>query len=283
MKVGLVLEGGAMRGMYTAGVMDVLMQKEIGVNGIIGVSAGALFGVNYLSGQMGRVIRYNKRFNHDPRYMGLVPLLLEGNIVSTKMAYQKVPMELDVFDNQTFRERTKTAPYYAVVSEVETGKPKYVRIRDAFKQMDVLRASASMPFVSRSVKIGNCHYLDGGITDSFPFRWMSGNGYDRLIVILTRDLTYRKKPMSSSMIRTIYRTHPELQERLKTRHIVYNESVEELKQWEEEGKAFVFRPSEPVTISRMERDPAKLQSLYELGLADAEAKMDSLRSYLKED
>ncbi len=279
MKVGLVLEGGAMRGMYTAGVLDELMENRIKIDGVIGVSAGALFGVNLLSGQEGRVIRYNKRFNHDKNYMGILPFLKEGNFVSTEYAYDIVPKQLDVFDEEAYKKAAETIPFYAVVSEVENGRPYYVRIRSVFRQMDVLRASASMPFVSRPVRIGDLHYLDGGITDSIPFRWMASNGYDRLIVVLTRDLSYRKKPMSPKLIRAFYRKYPELEERLVQRHEVYNESADALKEWEKDGRAFVLRPSWPLCISRTETDPSKLQEVYEIGLADAEAQMDLLRSY----
>ncbi len=280
MKIGLVLEGGAMRGMYTAGILDIMMNEQIAADGVIGVSAGALFGVNYLSGQRGRVIRYNKRFNHDRNYMGILPLLREGNIISTEYAYHAVPYELDVFDDAAYRKTAEKVPFYAVITDVETGKPKYVRIRSVYKQMDVLRASASMPFVSKPVKIGESRYLDGGISDSIPFSWMLGNGYDRLIVVLTRDLSYRKEPMSAALIRTFYHKYPALQKQLQKRHTVYNEAVEALKALESDGQVFVIRPSSPIEIGRIESDPSKLQQVYELGLSDGEAQMDALREYL---
>ncbi|MCD8105053.1 MAG: patatin family protein [Lachnospiraceae bacterium] len=280
MKIGLVLEGGAMRGMYTAGVLDVMMHHQIRINGAIGVSAGALFGVNYLSGQDGRVIRYNKRFNHDKNYMGILPLLKEGNIISTEYAYHDVPYELDVFDDEAYRAASESIPFYAVVTEVETGKPSYVRIRSVYKQMDVLRASASMPFVSRPVKIGDKRFLDGGISDSIPFRWMMGNGYDRLIVVLTRDLSYHKTPMSPALIRTFYWKYPQLRQQLLQRHTVYNDAVDALKEYEAEGRVFVIRPSSPIEIGRIESDPAKLQEVYELGLADGESRMEALQKFI---
>ncbi len=280
MKVGLVLEGGAMRGMYTAGILDELMEKNIKVNGVIGVSAGALFGTNILSKQEERVIRYSKRFNCDWHYMGLMPLIREGNVISRDYAYYRVPMEMDVFDEETFEENAAKIPFYAVLTQVENGRPYYARIRKGFAQMETLRASSSMPFVSRPVKIGAHHYLDGGISDSIPFQWMAKNGYDRLIVVLTRDLTYRKKPMSPFLIHRFYRKYPALQSRLISRHKTYNDSVELLSKWEKEGRAFVFRPSKPIEIGRMESDPSKLQAVYELGLEDGEAKMEELKAYL---
>ena len=168
MKTCLVLEGGAMRGMYTAGALDVFYNAGIQFDGIIGVSAGAAFGVNYLSRQPGRVIRYNKRFNADHHYMGLIPLLKTGNIVDTEYAYEKVPRELDPFDGDTFD--ASGVPFWAVVTNVKTGQPEYIRLEHAMAQMDVIRASASRPFVSQPVKIGGKLYLDGGVADSIPFR-----------------------------------------------------------------------------------------------------------------
>ena len=180
MKTCLVLEGGAMRGMYTAGALDVFYNAGIQFDGIIGVSAGAAFGVNYLSRQPGRVIRYNKRFNADHHYMGLIPLLKTGNIVDTEYAYEKVPRELDPFDGDTFD--ASGVPFWAVVTNVETGQPEYIRLEHAMAQMDVIRASASMPFVSQPVKIGGKLYLDGGVADSIPFRAAEKLGFDRVVV-----------------------------------------------------------------------------------------------------
>lgn len=279
MNVGLVLEGGAMRGMYTAGVLDVFMENGITADRIVGVSAGALFGVNFLSGQQGRVIRYNKRFNGDKNYMGLRPLVREGNIVSTKYAYEEVPRRLDPFDNEKYKQ--SPADFYAVVTNVETGEPEYIRIESVFDQMDVLRASGSMPFVSKIVTIGDKHYLDGGISDSIPFRWLHKQGCDKLIVILTRDMEYRKKPMSPFLIKNFMKKYPKTMEKLFQRHTYYNDTVEELRKWEQTGKAFVIRPSQPIEIKRIEKDPDKLQAVYNLGRKDGEAYLDKLQEYIK--
>lgn len=277
-KIGMVLEGGAMRGMYTAGVLDTLMDEEVPVDAIVGVSAGALFGVNYLSRQRGRVIRYNKRFNRDPEYLGLRPLLREGNIVSTDYAYWRVPRQLDPFDDKTFRQ--SGVPFYAVVTNVATGGPEYIPIHSVFDQMDVLRASGSMPAVSRPVSIGGEKYLDGGISDSIPFEWMAAQGCDKLIVVLTRDDTYRKK--SIGYLGDYYRrSHPKIAEALRTRHQRYNASVEILRRWETEGKAFVIRPTSPIVIGTIEKNPDKLQAVYDMGTADAKAKLAELKAYLE--
>lgn len=278
MKTGLVLEGGAMRGMYTAGVMDRMMDHDIHFDGVIGVSAGALFGVNYLSRQRGRVIRYNKKYNGHKDYMGLLPLLKEGNIVSTRYAYDRVPRLFDVFDNEAFK--ASGTDFYAVVTNLQTGQPEYMQVKDVYEQMDVLRASGSMPFVSKPVQIDGQYYLDGGVSDSIPFAFFEKLGYDRLVVILTRDLAYRKKAMSPLMIDASYHKYPEFAEQLKKRHEVYNRSVRMLKRKEKKGGIFVIRPSVPIQIKRIETDPDKLQQVYDEGMKDATEHMDQLLEYL---
>lgn len=278
MKIGLVLEGGAMRGMYTAGVLDTFLDNDIKVDSVVGVSAGALFGVNYLSGQKGRVIRYNKRFNGDKNYMGLIPLLREGNIVSTKYAYEEVPKILDPFDDEAYKK--SAVPFYAVVTDVDTGNPEYIQINSVFEQMDTLRASGSMPFVSKPVIINGKKYLDGGITDSIPFEWLAGQGCDKLLVILTRDMEYRKKSMPTVLVKLYGRKYPIIAEKLLERHALYNRSVQLLKQWEDEGRAFVIRPSQPIEIGRIEKNPDKLQAVYDLGIKDGKETIKKLNEYL---
>ncbi len=253
MSVGLVLEGGAMRGMYTAGVLDTFLLNNLQVDGIVGVSAGALFGVNYLSKQAGRVIRYNKRFNRDKNYLGLRPLLREGNIVNTKYAYEDVPRVLDVFDDNAFC--ASAIPFYAVVTEMESGQAEYIRIKSVLAQMDFLRASGSMPFVSKPVEIGGKRYLDGAVTDSIPFEWMSAQGYGKLIVVLTRDADYRKKPMSRVLSSLMYRKYPRFKDQLLQRHSVYNTSIETLINWEKTGQAFVIRPSKKSASGELRKIP----------------------------
>lgn len=281
MKTGLVLEGGAMRGMYTAGVLDVFIEQGITFDGVIGVSAGALFGVNLLSKQVGRVIRYNKRFNADPNYLGLRPLFRTGNIVDTDYAYDRVPRMLDVFDDDTYR--ASGIPFYAVVTNVETGEPEYIKIDSVFEQMDVLRASGSMPFVSKPVEIGGKKYLDGAITDSIPFEKFMEMGYDRLVVVLTKPDGYVKKPMSPLLVRLCYANAcPKFAEKVRDRHIMYNASTVRLGELEREGKVLVLRPSQHIRISRIEKNPDKLQALYDVGVRDAQAKKEQLRRFLSE-
>lgn len=268
-----------MRGMYTAGVLDVFMEQEITFDGVIGVSAGALFGVNLLSKQAGRVIRYNKRFNADPNYLGLRPLLRTGNIVDTEYAFDRVPRTLDVFDDETYR--ASGVPFYAVVTNVETGEPEYIKIDSVFDQMDVLRASGSMPFVSKPVEIGGKKYLDGAITDSIPFEKFMEMGYDRLVVVLTKPAGYVKKPMSPLLTRMFYENaYPKFAERVCDRHEMYNSSIERLAELEKKGTVLVLRPSQHVKISRVEKNPDKLQALYEVGIRDAQTKQEQIRQFL---
>ena len=280
MKTGLVLEGGGMRGMYTAGVLDVFMENGIRFDKIVGVSAGALFGVNYLSGQKGRVIRYNKRFNGDKNYMGIRPLLTEGNIVNTKYAYHDVPYSLDPFDDENFKK--SDTEFYAVITDIESGNPEYIKINSVFEQMDVLRASGSLPFVSKPVKIGSKNYLDGGISDSIPYKWMAHQDVSKIIVILTRDISYRKKETSSLLINMFYINYPKLAERLHKRHIEYNESAKELTEIEKSGAVLVIRPSKPIEVGRMEKNPENLQEVYDLGVNDAKNMLETVMRYLNE-
>lgn len=280
LKTALVLEGGAMRGMYTAGVLDVFEKAGLEFDGIIGVSAGALFGVNYLSKQPGRVIRYNKRFNRDRNYMGLLPLLKTGNIIDTKYAYERVPRKLDPFDNVTYKK--SKVPFYAVVTNVETGRAEYIRVKDVFKQMDVLRASGSMPFVSLPVKIGDNLYLDGAIADSIPYEHMLKLGYDRLVVVLTKDPGYVKKPINKLLVALKYRRRfPAFARAVADRHIMYNDEMDRLNRLEKAGVATVLRPSRKVKIKKTETDPAKLQALYNVGVADGKNYLKKLRAGMK--
>lgn len=278
MKIGLVLEGGAMRGMFTAGVLDTFLAAGVKADEVVGVSAGALFGVNYLSGQTGRAVRYNKRYNGDKNYMGLRPLLKEGNLFSTSYAYDLVPRKLDPFDDEAFQK--SGVPFYAVVTDADTGEAEYMQVKSVFEQMDVLRASGSMPFVSRPVEWEGRRYLDGGIADSIPFEWMAARGCDRLIVVLTREAGYRKTPMNGAMLRLLGRKYPAIARRLAARHTDYNRALEELERWQAEGRAFVIRPSVKTPIRRIETDPDKLQQVYDLGLADGQAALPALQAYL---
>ena len=283
-KVALVLEGGSMRGMFTAGVLDILMDEEIHVDGIIGVSAGALFGPNYFSKQRGRVIRYNKRFCKDKRNMSFRNFLLTGNLVSKQFAFYDITLKYDLFDNEAFIKNN--TGYYATVTNVETGKAEYIAMSDIIKEMEVLRATAAIPFVSQMVELNGKKYLDGGIGDSIPVLKAKEMGYEKIIVVLTRPLDYRKEPFSKGMLQLLnlkYGKYPQFIETMKNRYKHYNETVELIQKMENDGELFVIRPSEPITLKTIERNPDNLQRVYELGLKDAAAKIPALQLYLEKE
>lgn len=278
MRVGLVLEGGAMRGMYTAGVIDVFLDNEIKVDGIVGVSAGALFGVNYASGQRGRVIRYNKKYCADKRYMGFHSFLTTGNIINCDFAYYEVPLALDPFDDEAFQK--SGVDFYAVVTNVETGEAEYIKIENTIRQLEVFRATSAMPFLSEIIEIEGKKYLDGGISDSIPVEKCRELGYDKIIVVLTRPLDYRKKKHSGAPARIKYAGYPKFAEAINSRYARYNEALDKISEMEERGEIFVIRPSRTVNIKRVEKDAEKLQEMYDLGVRDCSDSLLALRAYL---
>lgn len=278
-KIGLVLEGGAMRGMYTAGILDSLLDTNIKIDGIIGVSAGALFGVNYCSKQKGRSLRYNKKYINDPRYMSLKSLLKTGNIVNTEFAYHEMPFKLDPFDEEAYS-KSKT-DFYAVITNIRTGQAEYKKIINCSIQIDELRASGSMPFVSTPVKIDKEEYLDGALADSIPVLKCQEMGYDKIIVVLTKPLTYRKKKRPAFLAKMYYRKYPNLVNAINTRYLKYNETLDIIIDKENKKEIFVFRPSQDLKIKRIEKDVDKLQAMYDLGVKDFQDNLKALKKYLK--
>ena len=279
MSIGLVLEGGAMRGMYTAGVLDVFLDNDIEVDGIVAVSAGVLFGVNYLSKQKGRSIRYNKNYAKDSRYMGMKSLITTGNIINKDFAYYELPQKLDVFDEETYK-KSKTS-FFATITNIETGKAEYVKIKEPLKEMEVLRATSAMPFVSKIVELDTGKYLDGGLSDSIPIDKCIELGYDKIIVILTRPIDYRKKKPKEFMARLKYKKYPNLVNTINERYKNYNETVEKIIDLESKKEIFVIRPSKIVKIKRIERNKEKLQEMYDLGVEDCKSRISELKKYLE--
>ncbi|TDQ57616.1 putative patatin/cPLA2 family phospholipase [Mesocricetibacter intestinalis] len=278
MKVGLVLEGGAMRGMFTAGVLDVFLDENIPVDTIVSVSAGALFGVNLPSRQRGRVLRYNKKYLRDKRYMGLYSLITSGNIINRDFAFYQLPSSLDPFDQAAFA-RSGT-DFWLTATNMRSGAAEYFKITDVFKQMELFRATSAMPFVSRPVNIAGQLYLDGGIADSIPLHKCLELGCDKIILVLTRPADYRKKPSNNLLFRTLYRNYPQLIQRWQNRYAEYNRITEEVIRLQQAGRIFVIRPTERLNISRLERNPENLQKMYELGNADGKNAIKALRTYL---
>ncbi len=280
MKKGLILEGGAMRGMFTAGVTDVMMEQGIEFDGAVGVSAGAAFGCNYKSRQVGRALRYNKRFCNDRRYCGLRSLLLTGNIYNTDFAYREVPLHLDEFDFAAYT--ANPMEFWLVCTDIETGLPVYHRY-DGYHDhgFDWIRASASMPMVSRTVEIDGQKLLDGGISDAIPLRFFENCGYNRNVVILTQPADYRKKKTSAMpLIRLLYRKYPALVSAMETRHRMYNDTLEYITQQEAAGNILVIRPAAPLPVSRVEKNPERLQAAYDIGRATAAAQLEAIRHFL---
>ncbi len=278
MKTCLVLEGGALRGIYTAGVLDVLLENNVEIDTVIGVSAGALFGINYVSKQKGRCLRYNLENAKNKHYMGFYSWLTTGNIMNEEFCFHKLIYETDPFDFETFNQSKKK--FYAVVTNIETGKPEYIQIKDSKKDMEYLRASGSMPLVSKIVEIHGKKYLDGGVADSIPYVWAKENGYDRIIVVETRPIDYIKKESNMTPFKMKYKKYPNLIKTLQERPKVYNETTKLIK--EEEGKnCFVIRPSKLVDIKRIEHDRRKIQEMYDLGVEDAKNALKSLTQYIQ--
>ena len=280
-RTGLVLEGGGVRGIYTAGVLDVFMEEGLTFDGVIGVSAGAIHACSYLSGQKGRSIRYYRKYVSDPRFMSLRSWLKTGDVVGADFCYHELPDKLDVYDHEGFL-RNPT-PYWVVCTDVETGKAEYVRLTDMRGQIEYLRASASLPYFSRIVTLDGRKYLDGGCADSIPVEAFRRMGYGRNVVVLTRAASYRKKPEMTALARLVYRKYPAFVRTLERRHEMYNEQLAQIGQMEAEGSVFVIRPAKPLEIGRLESDPEKVQHVYEQGCADARAALAALKSWQEQE
>lgn len=276
---GLVLEGGGFRGMYTCGVIDVFMENGICFDEVVGVSAGAAFGCNIKSKQIGRALRYNKRFCQDSRYSGLKSFIKTGDLYNKEFAYGIVPTILDPFDTKTFRENP--LKFTLVCTDIHTGNPVYHEILNGdATDIEWIRASASIPIVSKPVKLDGYELLDGGVSDSIPVNWMLERS-TKTVVVLTRDKTYRKQPMKYiNLLKKAFKEYPNLQKALENRHIVYNKTLDQIEQLEREGRIFVIRPSKPIACAMIEKDPNHLQEIYDIGRRDALHYLEDLKKYL---
>lgn len=277
-KTGLVLEGGGVRGIYTAGVLDTFMKYGLTFDGLIGVSAGAVHGCSYLSGQKGRSIDYYLKYCKEPRFMSFRNWLRTGDVVDEEFSYHELPEKLVPYDNEAFlKNRT---PFYAVCTNVESGKAEYIRLNDMFADIDVIRASASLPYFSRLVEINGKKYLDGGCSDSIPLDAFRKMGYEKNVVVLTRPSDYVKKKEMTAFSKLVYGKYPEFEETLKSRHDNYNNSVRLVDEGVRDGSVFLIRPSEPPKAGRMEHDPENIRATYELGVKDAENAINDLLIWL---
>lgn len=280
LKIGLVLEGGGFRGIYTAGVLDVFMDNGLAFDGVIGVSAGVIHGCSFLSGQKGRSIRYYKKYCGDPRFMSFKSWLKTGNVVGVDFCYRELPEELDKYDYKAFSEN-KT-PFYAVCSNVESGEADLIRITDMKEQINFVRASASLPYFSKIVEIEEKKYLDGGVTDSIPVKLFREKGYARNVVVMTRTADYRKEKGNSFTSRLFYRKYPKFASALSNRYLMYNQEKDFIANLESKGEVFCIQPKFTPEIGRLEADPEKIQRVYDMGRSDATEAMESLVKWLAE-
>lgn len=279
MKLGMVLEGGGMRGVYTAGVLDFFIDKDFYPDGIVGVSAGACHATSYIAKQRGRNFRVNTKYLSTDEYLSLKSLVKTGSLFGMDFIFHKIPEELDPFDYDAYNQAN--IEYIAVSTDIESGEPYYHVINDAKADIDYIMASSSLPLLSKVVKKHGRKLMDGGVGDSIPITFMQKRGYDKNIVVLTQCGSYRKgKNNLMPIIRHNYKAYPKFVEALDNRHIRYNQTLDELKQMEKDGSVFVIRPSKPVTISRIEKNIDKLRALYEEGYQDAKTQWDDLQKFL---
>lgn len=280
MKKGLVLEGGALRGLFSAGVTDVLTEAGIEFDGMVGVSAGAAFGCNVKSRQPGRALRYNQRLAHDWRYCSLRSLLTTGDIFGAEYAYHYMPRHIDIFDERAFEENPME--FWAVCTDVGSGRAHYQRLdRVDDECLEYIRASASMPLVSRIVRINGKKLLDGGVADSIPLKFFQRQGYGRNLVVLTQPDGYRKEPNRlMPLMRLSLRHHPKMIRAIANRHLMYNAQLDYVRQQEREGNTLVIRPDAKLPISHISHDPEEMQRTYDAGVAVAKRQIDKIRSFL---
>ena len=281
-KTGLVLEGGAMRGLFTAGVIDVLMENDIYTDGAVGVSAGAAFGCNYKSRQIGRAFRYNLRFCKDPRYCSLRSLIKTGDLYGGDFCYRVLPEQLDIFDVKSFE--ASPVEFYLVCTDVDTGEPVYHKCTDGkTEDLQWMRASASMPIVSNVIKISGKRLLDGGVADPIPLKYFQSIGYEKNIVVLTQPRSYEKnRGKFQFLINTMLKKYPKLAEAMKRRPFVYNQTLKYIRNEENKGNVLVIAPPEALPIGKVEHDPDRIKVVYNIGRKTALEMLDKIKEFLND-
>ena len=277
--IGLVLEGGAMRGVYTAGVLDVFMEHGLYFDGVVGVSAGAIHGCSFVSGQHGRSIRFIKKHRDNYRFMSVRSFLRTGNVVDPDFCYKEIPQKLDVFDNEAFKQNPTR--FYITCTNLETGKAEYCYVTDMIAQSDYLRASASLPYFSKIVEIDGKKYLDGGCGDSIPVAAFRKMGYARNVLVLTNPADHVRKKEHRKMAELVYRDYPKFVTALQTHHKHYNATMRLIEKLERDGEVFVIRPEKKLRIGRMERNLEIVEQTYALGRADAQKHMKKLLLWME--
>ena len=282
-KVAMVLEGGSFRCQFTAGVLDVFMENGVEVPACYGVSAGALSGLNYKSRQIGRANRVNLAFCNDSRYMGAKSFATSGSVVGYDFLLNDIQDRLDPFDNDAFEKNPMSL--YAVATDVVFGTPAYLPVENAVLDVDALRATTSLPLMTQPVEMGDAIYLDGGVADSVPVEHaLEDAGFDRAIVVLTQDRTYKKGPYELlAAVHARYAAYPYLLEALENRHERYNEQREHIWEYERQGRALVIAPPQPVEVGHIEHDPAKLLALYIQGRQEGKRRLDEVRAFISKE
>lgn len=277
--IGLVMEGGAMRGLFTAGVIDVFLENDITFSAAVGVSAGAAFGCNFKSRQNGRVLRYNKRFCNDKRYCSFESLVKTGDLYGADFCYREIPEVLDPFDNDAFEQNPMA--FYVVATNVYTGEPVYKRLDKVNAECyEWMRASASMPMVSRPVKVGGYTLLDGGMSDSIPLRFIQDQGYKKNVVILTRPRGYIKKTSNRLMLQAGLRKYPAMIDVMADRHKMYAFERAYVFASEKQGSTLVLCPDQALSVNHTEHDPEKLQEAYDEGRKVALRELDKIKEFM---
>lgn len=279
-KIGLILEGGGMRGIYTAGVLDFFIEKNIEVNITIGVSAGSCHASSYLSKQYKRAYNATVDYINDKRYLSFSNLIKTGSIFGMDFMFNKIPNELNIYDYDTFSK--SKSKFVVVATNCETGSPEYFELKDLKKEIIYMQASCSIPMFANIVEIDDFKLVDGGVSDSIPIEYALNQGYKKNIVVLTRDITYKKnKQKFLSIVNRKYKKYPNLIKAIENRHLNYNKSLNLVNQLEKDGDVLVIRPKKPVNVSQIEKNAKKLTSLYEEGYDDAKELYDKILDFIK--
>ncbi len=278
---GLVLEGGGLKGVYTSGVLDLFLDKGIEFSSCYGVSAGACNLCSFLSKQRGRAYHVNVDYLDDKNYCSLYSLLKTGDLFGTEMCYHRIPDELYPYDYESYDQYQ--GAFYSVVTNIESGDTEYIPIKDMKKDIDAVRASASLPLVSRNVNYHGKLYLDGGISDAIPLRKSIKDGNHKNVVVMTKEIGYRRKPSSmTSLIKLRYKKYPKVYELMKNRHIDYNETLDFIEEQVKAGNTFLIQPKKKSDVGRIEKDRVKLKALYEEGYREASECYEDLLKFLEE-
>lgn len=279
-QAGLVLEGGGLKGVYTAGVLDFFLDKGIEFSSCYGVSAGACNLCSFLSKQRGRAYHVSVDYLDDKNYCSAYSLLKTGDLFGAEMCYHKIPDELYPYDYDTYNQYQGV--FYSVVTNIETGQPEYIPIKDMKEDIEAVRASASLPLVSRNVSYQGKLYLDGGISDAIPLRKSVEDGNNKHVVVMTKEVGYRRKPSSmTSLIKLRYRKYPRIYELMKNRHIAYNETLDFIEEQVKAGSTFLIQPKIKSDVGRIEKDRNKLKALYEEGYKEAAECYEDLLKFLE--